>query len=198
MQVTFARRDQTTTEKALDALQKQHDQVVSQQSHWDDLRAASEKLDTLSNLIGQSDNEELRDLRRVKDKHTVLEIEHSTLQKRVKELENKLNTNEKLGATTKHSLNLAQQRSTEWEQRAREHEGQLELTKTELEQLEQTHSQLETDYALARMQLDEKEADGRLAKVRTSIYVVGSILTSVIFRNEKPNLATKSLLWKRN
>jgi len=61
-------------------------------------------------------------------------------------------------------LASAQQRSSEWERRAKEYEGKLEIVQTQFDQSEQIQTQLDADYSLAKLQLEEKEADERLSK----------------------------------
>ncbi|RDB29315.1 hypothetical protein Hypma_015013 [Hypsizygus marmoreus] len=168
LQVTFAARDKETALQTLATLQQQHDQLVSQQSHWDDLHRASEKIDMLTTLIGQADNEELKELRRHRDRSKVLEGEHAALQKRFKEQESKVGNSERAALTARQSLAQAQQRSSEWERRAKDYEGQLEMTQTKLDQAEQTQAQLDADYSLVKLQLEEREADDRLAKDQQS------------------------------
>ncbi|KAF5361672.1 hypothetical protein D9758_007366 [Tetrapyrgos nigripes] len=164
LKVTFANRDKESSERSLVTLQKQYDQISSQQSQWDSLRRASEQIEMLTTLIGQADNEELKELRRIRDRSKVLEGEHAALQKRVNQLESKVNSHEKTTSTAKQSLSQAQQRATEWEKRAKDYEAELERTKTELEQAEQTHSQMETDYSSMQAQLEDYEANARLAQ----------------------------------
>ncbi|KAJ7037434.1 hypothetical protein C8F04DRAFT_1035710 [Mycena alexandri] len=166
LKATFATRDKESAVQALSALQKQHDHLTSQQSHWDDLRHASGQIEMLTNLIGQADNEELKELRHVRDRSKVLEGEHAALLKRFKDQEGKVANSEKAAMTARQSLSQAQQRSSEWEKRAKEHETQLELTQTKLDQAEQMQSQLDADYSLVKLQLEEREADERLAKDR--------------------------------
>ncbi|KAJ6573908.1 hypothetical protein DFH09DRAFT_981482 [Mycena vulgaris] len=166
LQATFAARDKDSALQALNALQKQHDHLTSQQSHWDDLRHASGQIEMLTNLIGQADNEELKELRHVRDRSKVLEGEHAALLKRFKDQESKVANSEKAALTARQSLSQAQQRSSEWEKRAKEYEAQLEMTQTKLDQAEQTQSQLDADYSLVKLQLEEREADERLAKDR--------------------------------
>ncbi|KAF7340186.1 hypothetical protein MVEN_01937200 [Mycena venus] len=166
LQATFATRDKDSAVQALSALQKQYDHLTSQQSHWDDLRHASAQIEMLTNLIGQADNEELKELRHVRDRSKVLEGEHAALIKRFKDQEAKVANSEKAAMAARQSLSQAQQRSAEWEKRAKEYEAQLEMTQTKLDQAEQTQSQLDADYSLVKLQLEEREADERLAKDR--------------------------------
>ncbi|KAJ3902176.1 hypothetical protein F5879DRAFT_924044 [Lentinula edodes] len=166
LKVTFAARDKENAEHSYSSLQKQYEQLSTQQKHWDDLRRASEQIEHLTNLIGQADNEELNELRRARDRSRILEGEHAALQKRYKEQENRTVASEKAAISVKQSLAQAQARASEWEKRAKESEAKLERTTTQLEQAEQTHSQLDADFLVVKMQLEDREADERLAKDR--------------------------------
>ncbi|KAG6878337.1 hypothetical protein C0993_008515 [Termitomyces sp. T159_Od127] len=161
LQVTTANRDKESALQVTEALQQQHNVIMAQQSNWDELHSACEKIDIIASLIG---NEELKELRRYRDYTKNLEHDHATLQKRLKELETKIGNNERTVATVKQSLTQAQQRSSEWERRAKESETQLEITHTKLDQLEQTHAQLDADYSLVKLQLEEREANDRLTQ----------------------------------
>ncbi|KAG6849794.1 hypothetical protein H0H93_005044 [Arthromyces matolae] len=157
-------RDKDSTAQALNALQERCDSILAQQSNWDELRRASEKIDALTNLIGQADSDELKELRRYRDRTKNLEYDNNALQKRLKELESKVGNSERAAATVKQSLAQAQQRSSEWERRAKESEAQLEMTRTKLEQAEQTQAQLDADYSLVKLQFEEREANDRLTQ----------------------------------
>ncbi|KAJ7051236.1 hypothetical protein C8F01DRAFT_1340834 [Mycena amicta] len=164
LQVTFASRDKEASLQSLSSLQRQHDQLTSQQSHWDDLRHASAQIEMLTSLIGQADNEELKDLRQIRDRSKVLEGEHAALLKRFRDQESKTTNADKAALAVRQSLSQAQQRAAEWERRAKDYEGQLEMTQTKLDQTEQTQSRLDTDYSLLKLQFEEREADERLTK----------------------------------
>ncbi|KAL0945542.1 hypothetical protein HGRIS_014704 [Hohenbuehelia grisea] len=166
IQSAFANRDKDAAVQALSALQKQHDLLSSQQEHWDTLQSATTQIATLTALMDKAGNEELAELKRTRDRSRVLEGENTALQKRLKDQEAKATNSDKAAAQIKQSLAQTQQRSLEWEKRAKEYEGQLELTKTKLDQAEQTHAQLDADYTLAKMQLEERDADDRLVKDR--------------------------------
>lgn len=158
-------REKESANCAFETVQKQYEELQVQQTQWNELRQATEKIDMLANLIGQADNEELQELRRYREQSRLLEVEHGDLQKRVGELENHLKANEKNLASTRQSLAQSQQRLAEWEHRGKETEGQLEMVQTELDRVEQAHAQLEADYSIAKLQLDEFEGEGRVAKV---------------------------------
>ncbi|KAJ3512730.1 hypothetical protein NLJ89_g3354 [Agrocybe chaxingu] len=165
-EVTFANREKDTATKTLEAVQKQHDLLVSQQSNWDILSAAAEKINMVYSLLENADDEEQQEFRHHRERSKALESENAALQKRLKEFEAKLANSEKASATARQTLTQAQQRSTEWERRAKEYEGQLEMVRTQLEQAEQTQSQLDADYSLVKLQLEEREADSRLVQDR--------------------------------
>ncbi|KAG6902960.1 hypothetical protein C0995_008533 [Termitomyces sp. Mi166 len=164
LQVAIANCDKESALQATEVHQQQLDAILAQQSNWDELRRASEKIDILTSLIGKADNEDLEELKRYRDRTKTLEHDHAALQKRLKELETKVVNSERTAATVKQNLAQAQQRSSEWERRAKESEAQLEITRTELEQTEQTHAQLDADYSLVRLQLEEREANDRLTQ----------------------------------
>ncbi|KAG1725572.1 uncharacterized protein EDB91DRAFT_1168041 [Suillus paluster] len=151
---------------SLDLLQKEHEHLLSQQGHWDDLHRAAEQIDMLTTLMSQADNEELKELRRAREQSRNLEHEHAALQKRFREQEHKFSNAERTANAARQNLTQAQQRASEWEKRAKEYEGDLEMTRTRLDQEEQTHAQLDADYSLAKLQLEEKEAEDRLVKDR--------------------------------
>jgi chromosome segregation ATPase len=184
--------------QALEQVQKQNEELIMQQSHWDSLRQAAEKIDALTNLIGQADTEDLKELRFARDRVKALEAEHATLQKRLKEAENKVSNSDRAASTVRQTFAQAQQRSAEWERRTKEAEGQLELTQTKLEQAEQTQAQLETDMSLARLQLEERDAEDRLAKVCTHVSFFDGwdkclLILSRYSRIAKASCVTKSL-----
>ena len=140
--------------------------MASQQGHWDDLHSASQQIETIAKLLNHADDEEMKELKRIRDRSHILEGEHKALQKRLKDQESKISNSERALLTARQSLATANQRSSEWERRAKEFEGKYELTQTQLDQLEQTHSQLEADHSFANLQLEEKGSEERLMKVR--------------------------------
>ncbi|KAG0703038.1 hypothetical protein DFH29DRAFT_998824 [Suillus ampliporus] len=164
--VKFMTHEKDLAVHSLNILQKEHEHLLSQQSHWDDLHRAAEQIDMLTTLMSQADNEELKELRRGREQSRVLETEHAALQKRFREQEHKTSNAERTANTARQNLIQAQQRASEWEKRANEYEGDLEMTRTRLDQVEQIHAQLDADYSLAKLQLEEKEAEDRLVKDR--------------------------------
>ncbi|KAH8120720.1 hypothetical protein DFH11DRAFT_1500736 [Phellopilus nigrolimitatus] len=166
MQVDFGARDKDSTLQALRLLQDDRDHLAAQQSNWKDFRRTAEQIDTLASFIGKVEADEVIELRRVRDRSKVLEGEHATLQRRCKELESKINNAERTSLTTRQNLAQAQQRSAEWERKAREFEGEVERLTTAVDQGDQTSAQLDADYSLAKLQLEERDAEERLHKDR--------------------------------
>ncbi|TFK47942.1 hypothetical protein OE88DRAFT_1664911 [Heliocybe sulcata] len=165
-QVRMASHDKESAERSLDILQKEHERVLSQQVELDDLRRTTGQLEQVIALLQSSDNEELRELRRIRDRSKTMEGEYAALQKRVKEQETKVANSERAATAAKQTLTTTQQRAAEWEKRAKDREADLELTRTKLDQEEQKSAQLDADYSLAKLQLEEKDADSRLSKDR--------------------------------
>jgi hypothetical protein len=85
----FPSRDREAAVEALAALQTEHDALLEQKTHWEDLRRATENLDLLSALIRrfQANEPELKELRHVRNRSKLLEAEHTALQRRCKEQE---------------------------------------------------------------------------------------------------------------
>lgn len=165
LDVTLAAREKETTWKAFETLQKQHDTLALQQSNWDAITAATEKINMVYNLLENADDEEQKELRHHRDRSQALENENMALQKRLKECEAKVANSDRAATTMRQSLTQAQQRSTEWERRAKDYESQLEMVQTKFDQAEQTQAQLEADLSLLKVQLEEQEADSRLSQV---------------------------------
>jgi len=163
--VKFITLEKDLTAQSLCTLQKEHERLATQQSHWDDLRRAAEQIEMLTTRMSQADNEELKELRQAREQSRALESEHAALQRHFREQEHKASNAERTANAARQSLTQAQQRASEWEKRAKEYEGDLERTRTRLDQAEQSHAQLDTDYSLAKLQLEEKEANDRLVKV---------------------------------
>lgn len=161
----MAEHEKELTAQSLALLRQEHESLIAQQSQWDDLRRVTQQIEALTSFRSQADEDELRELRHVRDQHRQLESEHSALQKRVREQELRTSNSERTANAAKQNLIQAQQRASEWERRAREYESDSVMTRNKLDEVEQAHVQLDADYSLARLQLEEKEAEDRLTKV---------------------------------
>lgn len=164
-EVVFAQKGKEAASNSLAALQTKYDALVSQQSNWDALNTATEKINLVFNLLENADSEEQKELRHYRDHCKTLEDENAAMQKRFKDADSKLANSERSGASLRQTLTQAQLRSEEWERLAKAAQGSAEMLETKLEQAEQTQSQLDADYQLVKVQLDEKEADSRLQAV---------------------------------
>jgi hypothetical protein len=180
--------------QALATLRKQYDHLASQQSHWDALHRASQEIETIASLFQHANSEETNELKRIRDGSQALENEHAALKKRFKDQESKIANSERALATAKQSLATANQRSAEWERRAKESEGKYELVQTQLDQLEQTQSQLEADHSLTVSRLEDKEAEERLYQVERRLCLIVPLLT--LPRTVKVDCWNKFLLLK--
>ncbi|KAI0297544.1 hypothetical protein B0F90DRAFT_1912759 [Multifurca ochricompacta] len=158
----LASRDQEAAVEALAALRKDHDALLAQQAHWEDLRRTTEQLDQLAVLP------ELKELRHIRDRSKVLEGEYAALQRRFKEQETRVTNSDRAASALRTSLVQAQQRSAEWEQRANEHEVALTEAQLARERAEDCVAQLEEEHSLVKLQFEEKDAEERLARDRES------------------------------
>ncbi|KAI0791811.1 hypothetical protein C8Q75DRAFT_732200 [Abortiporus biennis] len=161
-------REKESLEEQVSFFRQQNDELLSQQSQWDELRRVNENIQSLAQLVSQADNDELKDLRRSRDRFKVLEGEHAALQRRLKDQENKAANQERTAQTARQNLAQAQQRAAEWERRAKDSEHELQSTRHKLDEVEQSHSQLDADYSLVKLQLEERDAEERLQKDRES------------------------------
>lgn len=167
MQANFANQQKAASDEALASLRNDHDLLLSQQSNWDQLNQATQQIELLTSLMQQqkSNEPELMELRRIRDKTKALESDYAALQRRFKDQESKAASSDRAATAAKQSLTQAQQRAIEWEQRAKEYEAEVEEMRSRCDEAERRASDLETDHSLAKLQLDEKDADERLAQV---------------------------------
>ena len=165
MNLAFANREKDMLTEEVTLLRKQNADLSAQQSNWEELRRTSEQIQNLAALIGRADNDEVQELKRIRDRYISLEAEHSSLQRRFKDQEARISNSERTALTARQSLSQAQQRAAEWEKRAKEYEGELDSTRNKIGDLEQAQSQLDSDYSMLKMQIEERDAHERLAKV---------------------------------
>lgn len=122
----------------------------------------------LTNLIGQADNEEMRELRRIRDHSHALEAEHAALQKRFKDQETKIINSERISFTARQSLAQAQQRASDWEKRAKDHESTSESLHAKWQQQEDLLTQIDAEHASMKLRLEQKDTEERIAQVSCS------------------------------
>jgi chromosome segregation ATPase len=157
--VSWAERDKETALSNLAIAEKERDDIVSQQTNWDDLRRTAQHVETLTKLLTSGENEELRELRRIRDRSKVLEGEHSALQKRFKEQEAKLAELERTSVHARQAAATANQRATEAERRAKDLENELDAARDKVERAEDVRQQIDADYSLLKSHVQEKELE---------------------------------------
>ncbi len=165
-QAGFALRDKEAAVEALSALRTEHDALLAQQTQCDDLRRTTEQLSALISQA-QTNEPEPNELRRVRDRSKVLEGEYAALQRRCKEQEMRATSSDRAASSVCASLVQAQQRAAEWEERANENESALTEAHVAREAAEDQMAQLAEENALTKVQLEGKDAEERLAKVRS-------------------------------
>lgn len=184
MQTNFANQQKAASDEALASLRHEHDVLLSQQSNWDQLTQASQQIEMLASLLNQqnSNEPELQELRRIRDKNKTLESDYAALQRRFKDQESKAASSDRAATAARQSLTQAQQRAIEWEKRAKDYEAELEEMRSRVEDAERKASDLETDHSLAKLQLEEKDADERLAQVSNDPLLHPLVLVSCLVR----------------
>lgn len=165
MSSLIAAREKEMLSEELVSVQKLNEDLLSQQSNWDELRRATEQMQSLAALFGQVDNEELTELRNIREKHSLLESDHTALQRRVREQDNKIASNERAAVAARQALTQTKERAVEWEKRAKDHEHDLRSTRDKVDELDQANSQFDEELSLVRLQLEERDAEERLMKV---------------------------------
>ncbi len=110
-------------------------------------------------LITTRDNDELKTLRRERDRAVTIEHEATTAKKRIAELESKVNALERAEATSKKSLEYAQQQGQEAEETAR---------------------RLADD--LARLDEADKARDAELVQLRAKVDSYSAIEVSLVLK----------------
>ena len=131
------------------------------------MRTTSEQVQALVALMQNQNTDEMKELRRAREKLSAVEAEHAGMQRRLKDQEAKASSADRTAQTVRQSLIQAQQRAAEWEKRANEYESELKLAHETLGKSDDTQRQLEEEHAVTKMQLEERDAEERLAKVRT-------------------------------
>jgi len=118
-------------------------------------------------LITTRDNDELKTLRRERDRAVALEHEASTAKKRIAELESKVNALERAEATSKKSLEYTQQQTQDAEETARR-------LADDLARLDEADKAREAELVQLRAKVDSHSA----AEVGLLVNVAFSCLTS--------------------
>jgi len=171
LQVTFAARDKKQIEESMAKLQKQHDTLAAQQSHWEDIRHTAEQIDSLADLITRADQKEAEELRTLRERTQTLESDKASLSLRLKEQQGKAAASERAIAAVRQNLTSAQQRATEWEDRAEEYQRDAEEARAEVEEAVEARSAAEAELSAMKSSAEEKDAHERMTKVNLLSFV---------------------------
>lgn len=166
LQEEWLKRDKNSLEMRNSQLERELELLTSEQSHWEEVRRTSERVEQLIQAFNNAESKELSELRATSDKAKILEGEHLALQKRLKEAESRIVNLERAAQSAKQNVAMAQDHATEVEQRNKDLETELDATRARLEETEDIRMQLDSDLALVKLQLEEREQAERSAKVR--------------------------------
>lgn len=147
-------------------IEAQRDDLLSQQSHWQDLRRTADQVETLTKLLHNNERKEAQELQRYRDRSNVLEGELSALQKLHSDQEVKLGNMQRASITSKQTVANAQQRAAEWEKKAKEREHELETVRLKLQQSEEVQVTTVAELESYKRQVEEHDNSERANKVR--------------------------------
>jgi chromosome segregation ATPase len=150
-------------------IEAQRDDLLSQQSHWQDLRRTADHVEMLTKLFHNNEQKDTQELQRYRDRTNVLEGELSTLQKLHSDQEFKLDNMQRASITFKQSIANAQQRAAEWEKKAKEHEHELETCRFKLQQNEEVQVATVAELESYKRQVEEHDGIERGSKARRFI-----------------------------
>jgi len=124
-----------------------------------------------------------------------LEGEYNSLQRRLKDQETKLANHDRTMATVRQTLTQSQQRAVEWEKRAKETDTEINGIRSQLEEASDANTRLESEVFLLKAQLQEKEADERLAqdregKLRDQVAALEGQVARLKTEGSKPPIAS--------
>lgn len=172
-------------------LERELEIFASQQAHWEEIRRTSERVEQLVQAFNNAESRELKELKAISEKAKVLEGEHLALQKRFKEAEHHIVNLERAAQSAKQNVALAQDHATELEQRNKDMETELDATRARLEETDDIRMQLDSDLALVKLQLEEKEKAERNAKVRQFYRPLINPLLNITCQEKEVQLQTE-------
>ncbi|KAF9513056.1 hypothetical protein BS47DRAFT_1393681 [Hydnum rufescens UP504] len=145
LQLSLATRDLDASKQIRMQIEAQRDDLLSQQSHWQDLRRTADHVEMLT------------------------KGELSTLQKLHSDQEFKLGNMQRASITFKQSIANAQQRAAEWEKKAKEHEHELETCRFKLQQNEEVQVATVAELESYKRQVEEHDGIERASKAHPDI-----------------------------
>ena len=152
LQLKFATQDKESAQESLRRVEQERDTAVEQQQEsWRESKINSQKIDSLLQLLTTKESEELRELRRHKDRSRGIEAELTSSKKRVADLESRMEglirSEAKSTQALEDSRRQVEQVETKLDQLQREIEPLRRLDeaqKTRDQDFEEIRAQLET------------------------------------------------------
>jgi chromosome segregation ATPase len=188
LQVNWAERDKESALRSVAAAEQERDDMAAQQANWDDLRRTAQQVETLTKLLTSGENEELRELRRARDRSKVLEGEHAALQRRFKDQEAKLAELDRAATHARQTAATANQKASDAESRVNDLEAELEAARDSLERADDLRQQIEAEYSLLEAHVQDKELNEAAARVRIpTFFIISEQDSDQRFRNGSPS-----------
>ncbi|KAG8930496.1 hypothetical protein FRC02_004111 [Tulasnella sp. 418] len=152
-QVAISARDIEFGSEMRKRLEDEIQSLRAEQQRWDELRHTREQVDRIASLMNEAENEELGELRAIRDQYQELQNEYAALQKIFEEQDAEIVSLQK---SAKQTGAESKQKLSQWERRAAELEAELEQMHTQLEQMTDSHRQLGVDVENIQAELDIK------------------------------------------
>jgi chromosome segregation ATPase len=150
LQVSFANRDKESAQEALRRVEQERDAALEQQQEsWREMKLTSQKVDSLLQLLTSKESEELKELKKQRERAKATETELANAKKRISDLESKIEGLVRSEITTTRSLE--------------DSHVQIESYQTKVDKLER---ELEP---LRRLDEAQKARDNEFEQIRTQL-----------------------------
>jgi len=154
LQLKFATHDRDSAQESLRRVEQERDSAVEQQQEsWRETKLNSQKIDSLLQLLTTKESDELRELRRQRDRSRTTEAELSSAQKRVAELESRMEGLIRSEAKSAQALDESQHQMDEVEAKLEKLQREIEP----LRRLDEAQKTRDQDFEQIRSQLQMQE-----------------------------------------
>lgn len=154
LQLKFAKQDKESAEESLRRVEQERDTAVEQQQEsWRESKINSQKIDSLLQLLTNKESEELRDLRRHKDRSRGTEAELASTKQRLVDLESRMEALIRSEAKSTQALEDSRRHVVEAETKMESLQREIEP----LRRLDEAQKTRDQDFEEIRAQLEMQE-----------------------------------------
>ncbi|PVF94544.1 hypothetical protein CPB86DRAFT_808513 [Serendipita vermifera] len=161
LQLSFATRDKEVAQETLDRVEQERDAAIAQQQETlRESSLASQKMDSLLQMLTKKESDELVELRKYRDRSKEMESELSNTRKRAQELEARIEQLIRNEAKTAQSLEHSRLEVKQSEVKI----GSLEREIEPLRRLNEAQKTRDQDFEEIRLQLQNQEKQENLLR----------------------------------